>query len=125
MTSKYNPVIWFEIPVTDLGRAKDFYAHVFGVEFEEQPMGDTQMAFFPMLKDAGGAAGTLVKGKGYAPCQGGTLIYFTTPDIEAALSRANERGGKTLLAKTSIGEYGFMGQLQDSEGNHIGLHSMS
>lgn len=123
MTTQTNPIIWFEIPVTDLDRAKAFYGYVLGVPFEEQAMGQTQMAFFPMLKDAGGAAGTLVKGEGYAPCQSGTLIYFTTPDIDAALTRAKEIGGKTLTPKTSIGKYGFIGLLQDSEGNHIGLHS--
>lgn len=125
MSNESNPVIWFEIPVKDLDRASQFYAHVFGVAFEEQSMGETQMAFFPMLMDAGGAAGTLVKGEGYAPCESGTLIYFTTPDIEAALARASERGGKTLTAKTAIGEYGYMGIMQDSEGNRIGLHSMT
>ncbi len=125
MSTESNPIIWFEIPVNDLGRARNFYAHVFGIELEEQTSGDTQMAFFPMVKDAGGAAGTLVKGNGYAPCASGTLIYFSTPDIEAALARAAERGGKTLKAKTSIGEYGFIGLLQDSEGNHIGLHATS
>lgn len=123
MATNNNPIMWFEIPVTDLSHAKDFYGHVFEIAFEEQSMGDMQMAFFPMIRDASGAAGTLVQGDGYTPSQSGVLIYFSTPDIDSALSRGEARGGKILKPKTSIGEYGFIGLLLDSEGNRIGLHS--
>jgi predicted enzyme related to lactoylglutathione lyase len=34
-----------------------------------------------------------------------------------------ERGGKVLRAKTGIGEYGFVGHFEDSEGNRVALHS--
>lgn len=123
MTNERNPVMWFEIPVSDLARAKKFYSHVFNIELEEQQIGDMHMAFFPMHKDTSGAAGSLIRSQGYTPSESGILIYFTTSDIEAALARAEELGGKTLTAKTSIGEYGFIGTLRDSEGNRIGLHS--
>lgn len=123
--AKHNPVLWFEIPVSDLSRATAFYEQVFNIKLEAQTMGETQMSFFPMQKDAGGATGTLMKSEGYVPSQSGVLIYFSTPDIEAALARAEQHGGKTLKTKTAIGEYGFIGLLLDSEGNRIGLHSTS
>ena len=59
----------------------------------------------------------------YVPAQVGTLVFFTAADIDAALLRVTERGGKVLRAKTSIGEHGFIGHSEDSEGNRVALHS--
>ncbi len=123
MPTEHNPVGWFEIPVKDLARAKAFYEHIFGVQLEEHQMGPQQMAWFPMYEGTIGAAGTLIKGPGYEPSLNGVLVYFTAPDIDGILARVEKKSGRTLLPKTSIGEYGFIGLFQDSEGNRIGLHS--
>jgi len=37
---------WCEIPVTNMNRAKKFYADVLGVEFVEEDMGPIKMAMF-------------------------------------------------------------------------------
>ena len=123
MGAEMNPVGWFEIPVTDMARATAFYEHVFGVKLEEHEMGPALMAWFPWKEGAMGAAGALVKGDAYEPSHAGVMVYFSAPDIEAALARAKEKGGAVLAEKFSIGEYGFVGTMQDSEGNRIGLHS--
>lgn len=123
MSSKYNPVNWFEIPVKDMNRAKSFYEQVFGIELSLNQMGPIQMAWFPMVQDSAGATGTLVRGEGYTPSHNGTLIYFSVADIDAALKKINEQGGKTLGPRTSIGEYGFYALFEDSEGNRVALHS--
>jgi hypothetical protein len=125
MGTENNPVVWFEIPVSDMSRAKGFYEHVLGLQLEVRQMEEMQMALFNMGSEAYGATGSLVSGEHYTPSSNGVVVYFTTPDIEAALSRGEEKGGKTLKAKMSIGEYGFIGLLLDSEVNRIGLHSMS
>jgi hypothetical protein len=52
------------------------------------------------------------------------LVYVICPDIEAALGRAEAKAGKTIAPKMAIGDYGFIGILEDSKGNRIGLHSM-
>lgn len=119
----YNQVGWFEIPVSDMRRAMDFYEHVFGVALDEQETGELKMAWFPMKEDEIGAPGSLVKGKGYVPSDRGVLIYFTSADIEKACRRAAEKGGHVLQEKFSIGEYGFVAMLRDTEGNTIGIHS--
>ena len=123
MSAQKNPVGWFEIPVKDMARAKSFYEHVFGLDLEEHRMGPLLMAWFPMEEGVAGAAGSLVKGEGYEPSDKGVLVYFTAPDIDAALARAREKGGRVISEKTSIGEYGFIGIIVDSEGNRVGLHS--
>ncbi len=123
MGAQANPVGWFEIPVTDMARAKAFYEHVFAFELEEHEMGPALTAWFPMADDVVGSAGSLIKAEGYVPSLEGVLIYFTAPDIEAALTRVREKGGRVIVERTSIGEFGFVALIEDSEGNRIGLHS--
>ncbi len=123
MGKERNPVGWFEIPVTDIGRAKDFYEYVLGLELEEHQMGPLDVAQFPIQNMGIGAAGSLVRGGGYKPSLQGVLVYFSAPDIEATLSRAQDKGGQVIAGKNSIGEYGFIALIQDTEGNRIGLHS--
>jgi predicted enzyme related to lactoylglutathione lyase len=124
MATKANPVNWFEIPVNDLSRAQAFYEHILGVKLEPNEMGPFKMAWFPMEREGAGAAGTLVKAEGYTPSHSGTLVYFSVDDIESVLKRVNDKKGKTILPKQSIGEYGFIALFEDTEGNRVGVHSM-
>lgn len=119
-----NPVNWFEIPVNDIERAKTFYEKVFGLSLDLRDFENMKMAFFPMDMDTYGAAGALVTADGYVPSGTGVIIYFSVEDIEAVLAKANRNGGKTLVPKVGIGEYGFIGHFIDTEGNRLGLHSM-
>ncbi len=119
-----NPVAWFEIPVNDLNRAKSFYEAVFGYTLTITELDQIKMAFFPMENGTYGAAGSLVKAECFRPAQEGTLIYFSVSDIDATLRKVTEHGGKILLPKKSIGQYGFVGHFIDCEGNGIGLHTM-
>jgi len=119
-----NPVNWFEIPVADMARARRFYESVFGVALELYEVGPLHMAWFPMENNAPGAAGSLVQGEHHVPSGTGIIIYFSVEDIEGVLQRVARSGGRVLNPKMSIGEYGFIGHLADSEGNCIGLHSM-
>ncbi len=118
-----NPVGWFEIPVSDITRAKHFYHHVFAVEFDMLEMGPDIMAMFPFDHAVAGCSGALVQGPDYEPCDKGTMVYFECADIAPLLEKAPHAGGKVLLGRTSIGEHGFIAVLHDSEGNRIGLHS--
>ena len=123
MTDQTNPVNWFEIPVNDLERAKQFYETVFGLQLSLNEMGPMKMAWFPMSQGGSGATGTLMKSEGYAPSHAGTLVYFTVTDIEDTLAKVNANDGKTLLPKTGIGEHGYIAHFQDCEGNRVALHS--
>lgn len=119
-----NPVNWFEIPVNDMERAKNFYENVFGIQLTLSVMGPLTMAFFPSARDAFGASGTLVKAESYVPSHSGTMVYFWTEDIEAMLARVEKNGGKIIRSKMNIGQYGFVGHFEDCEGNRVALHSM-
>lgn len=111
---------WFEIPVLDLARAERFYGQALQCELGEMEGPEGPIKTF---QNDGMPIGALVAGEHNAPAQTGALIYFNTPDIDAALGRIEAAGGKTLLAKTSIGPYGHIAQFVDSEGNRMALHS--
>jgi uncharacterized protein len=131
-----NPVVWFEIYVEDMARAKAFYEATLEVKLEIMPAPTEAMAkesnmemwSFPMNKDdtmtLPGANGMLVKMEGFAPGSGGTLVYFGCEDCAVTAARAARNGGRVVSEKMSIGEHGFIALVCDTEGNMIGLHSM-
>ncbi len=118
-----NPVNWFEIATIDLERAKEFYAKVFNAEFDFVPMPDSPMYMFKGDPNAPNAMGALVKSADNIPSKEGTLLYFQCDDLAVEEARVVANGGTVTMPKSSIGEFGFIGQFIDTEGNKIGLHS--
>ena len=122
MASHANPVNWFEIPVDDMNRAKQFYEAVLSVEIVETEMGPNKMGWFPMEMGIPGSPGTLVKGEGYKPSHDGSLVYLHVDKIDPTLEAIQAAGGKTLMPRLSIGQHGFIAHFEDSEGNRVALH---
>ncbi|MFA6108611.1 MAG: VOC family protein [Candidatus Latescibacterota bacterium] len=120
-----NPVNWFEIPATDLDRAKTFYERALGLELSAAEMFGLQMVFFPMQQGGPGAGGALVKSPRHQPAAVGTTVYFSVSDLDAALARVEANGGTVISPKTSIGEHGYIAHFRDTEGNGVALHSMA
>ena len=123
MAQHVNPINWFEIPASNLERAKTFYEKTLGIQMRLIELGGFRMAWFPMAEGAVGAAGALMEAESYVPSYDGTMVYFSVEEIEKVLNRASERGGKVISEKTSIGEFGFVGHFEDTEGNRVGLRS--
>jgi predicted enzyme related to lactoylglutathione lyase len=122
-----NPVGWFEIYVQDMERARKFYEAVLKVNLEKLDSpgpGMNEMWSFPMQENATGASGALAKMDGGPSNGNGTIVYFMCDDCAIEASRAASNGCKVVKDKFSIGKYGFIALLTDTEGNVIGLHSM-
>jgi len=124
MNPNRNPVGWFEIYVQDMNRAKAFYEKTLGVTFEKLESPDVELWAFPLNMDAPGAAGALVKMEGKDSGSGGTIIYFSCADCAVEAGRAAQHGGRVVKEKFSIGQYGFIAFVEDTERNMIGLHSI-
>jgi predicted enzyme related to lactoylglutathione lyase len=120
-----NPVGWFEIYVADMVRAKAFYEATFSVTLSrlEAPDGPEMWAF-NMSEEGYGASGALVRMPGMEPGGNSVLVYFSCADVAVELARALKAGAQLQQDKMSIGQYGFIALLADTEGNMIGLHSM-
>jgi uncharacterized protein len=120
-----NPVGWFEIYVQDMGRAKAFYESVFGAQLTKLD-GPAEMEIwaFPMQVERYGAPGALVHMPGFSSGANSVLVYFSCADCAVEAAKAARSGGKVEKEKFSIGQYGYISLVIDTERNMIGLHSM-
>ncbi len=125
--TKTNAVGWFDIFVDDLARAVTFYETMLGAKLEPMgdPTGETQMMSFPAEMGAYGAGGALTKAPHAGPGVGGTIVYFMVEDCAQQQERVPEAGGIVVRPKFSIGEFGWVLLVQDTEGNMIGFNSMT
>jgi uncharacterized protein len=123
---KSNPVAWFEIYVQDIDRAKRFYESVFQVRLQKlnAPFPGVELWAFPEDMGSYGASGALVKMDGFLSDGNATLVYFHCDDCAVEEGRVAGSGGQVQRSKMSIGEYGHVSLVIDTEGNMIGLHSM-
>lgn len=120
-----NPVIWFEIYVDDMARARRFYEAWLGVTLQQLPTGDLEMWAFPGSPQSQGAGGALVRMPGLHAGGAATIVYFHSQDCAIEAARAEAAGGRLHRPKMSIGPYGHIALVVDSEGNMVGLHSMA
>lgn len=123
-----NPIVWFEIYVDDIKRARKFYEHVLDLELIELPIPESLneemiMLAFPSEMDGPGASGSLVEMKGVKAGGNSTIVYFASDDCSIEEARVEAAGGRILKSKESLGEYGFMVLAFDTEGNVFGIHS--
>lgn len=116
-----NPGSYFEIPVSDIDRAIKFYSSVFGYDFTRETIHGNEMAMFPLNSDAEGIGGALAKGEIYVPSKTGSLIYLNVQSIDKTLEAIEKHGNAILFPKTKAGDYGFVAEFEDSEGNRVAL----
>lgn len=125
MDTNTNALNWFEIPVTNMDRAKKFYEAIFSIEMPLQSMIDMNMAFFPYEMGNGKVSGGLVQSQMHIPSKAGAVVYLNAdPDLQNILNKIEKSGGKVVMPKTQISpEVGFMAFFEDTEGNKVALHS--
>ena len=81
-----NMVGWFEIPVSNMERAKAFYEVVFNIKINVVDFGGLLMGWFPSSNEnAYGVSGSLIKQESYIPSKEGTLVYFMSEDLQNEL----------------------------------------
>jgi predicted enzyme related to lactoylglutathione lyase len=117
-----NAITWFEIPTTDIGRAQKFYETLLDDKLCEYTGGDPCF-MFPSAD--GGVGGCIVQRANEKPSPEGTAVYLNVDGkLDATLKRAEKLGTNILVPRTQIpGGFGYFACVQDSEGNHVGLHS--
>ena len=117
-----NWTTWFEIPATDLPRAKKFYDAIFQMDIHLVDFGGFKMGIFPHK----GVGAALCQHESYQPSdKKGVLVYLNAnPDLQTVLDRVEAAGGTIIRPKTQISkEHGYMALFIDSEGNRLGLGS--
>ena len=118
-----NVVCWFEIYVDDIARAKSFYEGVLKQTLqridnpeEKTDFPQPEMWAFDM-QERPGASGAICKMEGVKAGGNSTLVYFDSEDCAVEQARIEEFGGKLIVPKMAIGDYGFIVIASDTEGN--------
>ena len=113
---------WFEIPTVDLPRATSFYEAILQEPLRRERFGEADISIF--RAEEPGVAGALVLSATMKPGNEGTRVYLNANGkLDEVLTRVASSGGKVLLGKTFIGKPGFIAVIEDTEGNHVGLHA--
>ena len=112
----HGDITHIDIPVSDSGRATQFYGELFGWQIAEVP----GFEGYPMWQ-----APNKISGGGLAPRSEG----FTTPrsyvevdSIEDTLAKVRELGGRVVLEKSEISPTSWWAAFEDTEGNEMGLY---
>ena len=118
-----HAISWFAIPVLDLERARTFYSTLFDITMPDLETPGGTCAVFPQMET--GISGSLNPFMGFKPtADSGVTVWLNAgDDLQVALDREEGAGGKVLQARESIGEFGNIAMILDTEGNRIGLHS--
>lgn len=125
-----NAINWFEIPVTNTTRAKNFYETILDIEMQTQFMedNDEEVTFFPFVPaiiraTSGRVSGVLAKNERNKPSTIGTTVYLNAnPFIQDVIDRIEPAGGKIITPKTPL-KAGYFAIFIDTEGNRVGLHA--
>ena len=121
---KKDALNWFEIQVADFDRAKRFYDSILQTTLTDVASPTCRMGIFPYEAN-GGIGGSIAHRPEAKPGASGTVVYLNVEgDLEGVLGRIPASGGKVVQPKLAIGEHGFIGIFQDTEGNVVGLHSL-
>ena len=125
MEKMTNSINWVEIPVLNFDRAKRFYSRIYDYEMYDEIFGEHRMGFLPMDRESEGVGGAIVQGHGYVPSSLGTRVYLNGgKNLLTVLDRIEGAGGEIIIHKTKIGDdIGYFAVFQDTEGNHVALHS--
>src|SRR5664279_1595854 len=95
-----NTIVWADIPVADMDRARTFYGAVLEAEIPLMDGANGDVALLPM--ERGDAGADLVRSDSQKP---------------------GAAGGQVAMPVSDMGEMvGFIGFFIDSEGNRVGVH---
>ena len=120
-----SPTAHFEIHVTNVQRATEFYADLFGWGFEEVSDPDYHLVVADGIGPNQPVAGALMARNGPTPDAGtsprGALMTFPVSDVDGAYAKALATGGAEALPPTDFPHAGRVAFCEDGEGNIVGM----
>ena len=119
-----NKVTHFEIPYDDQSRAQKFYEDVFGWQIAKFPDMDYHMATTAPSdenmkpKEVGSINGGLFPkdSTGSHP-----VIVIDVPSLDDHIKKIESAGGKVIMPKLQVGNFGLYARVSDTEGNVSGI----
>lgn len=117
-----NPFVHIELNATDVGSARDFYAHLFGWTMADQDMGEGMT--YTMIQVGDGTGGGIMK----HPMDGAPamwLPYVLVDDIQASTDKARELGAHVIREPMPVSDMGWLSIIQDPQGAVLGMWKAS
>jgi len=117
----HGDICHVEFHTDDLPASIRFYESAFGWTFERSPGFET----YGMLRTPNGFGGGIDGGPNAdPPSDAGPIVHIEVDDIEAALRKIGDHGGRTLVGKTRISDkFGQYALFLDNVGNRVELWS--
>ena len=88
-------VVWAEIPVSDMARAKAFYASLLGAPLVDEDAGPNPLAMLPRSGEDE-VGGHLYPGKPAAKGTGPTIHLRVAGELSDAMARVRDGGGEVV-----------------------------
>jgi uncharacterized protein len=125
-----QPVVHFDVIGKDPARLRSYFGELFGWQFDvpspvAQEVSDSdQYGFLDLVTSADGTGirGGVGGGPGY---ESHAVFYVAVPDVETALRRAEELGGKRVMGPATSPNGLVVGHFTDPEGTLIGVAGVS
>ncbi|MBV9438631.1 MAG: VOC family protein [Candidatus Eremiobacteraeota bacterium] len=114
-----NPFVHIELNSQDVGKARAFYAGLFGWELNDMDMGDAGK-YTTIGVGEGGTGGGMMQ----HPMPGAPSVwvpYVLVDDLGAATEKAASLGGTVLRGVTPVANMGSFSIIQDPTGAVFGL----
>lgn len=113
--------VWADLVTSDVARAADFYAKVFGWTFETYGGKDDRDTYTLVLADGQPIGGMVFDARPAAkdtgePAPSRWIGLVSVPDVPAAAQAAKASGGRVLLEPQSLGQRGETAVLADAAG---------
>jgi uncharacterized protein len=108
-----NKVVHFEVCGNDGKRSQDFYASLFGWSVDAS----NPMQYGIVSPEQSGIGGGICK----SPGKPIVTFYVEVPDLNVALKKAEQLGGKTAMTPMQVPGGPEIAQFTDPDGNLIGL----
>jgi uncharacterized protein len=127
--NKIPTIVHFEIPADDIERARKFYSTLFDWKIEKiEVKKDGETMDYWMISTSTKREDSSIKS---SHLEGGlikrqhpqqpNLNYISVPSIDEYSSKVKELGGKVVMPKTEIKDYGFFAVCMDTENNAFAL----
>jgi hypothetical protein len=119
---KPGTISWTDLATTDPAAAKEFYAALFGWEYDDQPAGEG--VIYSMAKLGGRSAAAISPQQPDEAAQGippHWNVYVTVEDVEATTATVGEAGGRVLAGPFDVLDAGRMTVLADPAGAVLSL----
>ena len=113
-------MVWTEIPVSDMGRAVEYYETVLQTKLRLCEEGPNPTATFVAEDETTGVAGHLYPGKPAQDGEGLTVHLSCPGSLEATMDRVKQAGGKVVSEIIAIPPGRFFYSV-DLDGNSIGF----